>query len=151
MRYQGKYKPRKPEKYMGDPTNIIYRSSWELKLMSYLDQHPDVLRWGSEEFFIPYKSPIDNRVHRYFPDFYVEQINKDKKKEKILIEVKPKYQTMPPDPAKKNTPKGQLSRTYLNEVKAWGINQAKWKAAKEYCADRGWRFQIMHEDHLGVK
>lgn len=136
---------------MGDPTNIIYRSSWELKLMSYLDQHPDVLRWGSEELFIPYRSPIDGKMHRYFPDFIVEQINKDKKKEKILIEVKPKYQTVPPDMSKKHTPKGQVSRTFLNEVKTWGVNQAKWKAAREFCMDRGWRFQIMTEDHLGVK
>lgn len=151
MRYQGKYKPRNPSKYMGDPTNIIYRSSWELKLCSYLDQHPDVLKWGSEEFFIPYRSPIDGKMHRYFPDFYVEQLNREKKKEKILIEVKPKSQTMPPDTAKKMTPKGSISRTFLQEVKNWGVNQAKWKAAKEYCADRGIRFQIMTEEHLGIK
>lgn len=151
MRYQGKYKPRNPSKYMGDPTNIIYRSSWELKLCSYLDQHPDVLRWGSEELFIPYRSPIDGKVHRYFPDFYVEQLNREKKKEKLLIEVKPKHQTMPPDTAKKMTPKGNISRTFLQEVRDWGVNQAKWKAAKEYCADRGIRFQIMTEEHLGIK
>jgi hypothetical protein len=136
---------------MGDPTNIIYRSGWELKLMSYLDKHPDVLKWASEEMFIPYRSPIDGKVHRYFPDFYVEQLNREKRKEKILIEVKPKYQTMPPDVSKKLTPKGTISKTFIREVKDWGVNQAKWKAAKEYCADRGWRFQIMHEDHLGIK
>lgn len=151
MRYQGKYRPRNPSKYMGDPTNIIYRSSWELKLCSYLDQHPDVLRWGSEELFIPYRSPIDGKMHRYFPDFYVEQLNREKKKEKILIEVKPKHQTMPPDTAKKMTAKGNISRTFLQEVRDWGVNQAKWKAAKEYCADRGIRFQIMTEEHLGIK
>ena len=82
MAYQGKFRPRNPSKYLGDPLNIIYRSHWELKLMSYLDRHPHVMKWASEEVIIPYKSPIDGRMHRYFPDFYVEQINKDKKKDK---------------------------------------------------------------------
>ena len=106
------------------------------------------MKWSSEEVVIPYKSPIDGRLHRYFPDFYVEQINKDKKKDKILIEVKPKYQTVPPM-IKKNGSKP--TKRYINEVKTWGINQAKWDAAREFCLDKGWKFQIMHEDHLGIK
>ena len=145
---QGKFKPRHPQKYRGDSTNIIYRSGWELKLMSYLDKHPGVLLWNSEEIIIPYRSPIDGKMHRYFPDFYVEMINKDNKKEKILIEVKPKYQCSPPV-AKKSGSKP--TKRYIREVKDWGINSAKWKAAQEYCIDRGYRFQIMHEDHLGIK
>jgi len=149
--YQGRFKPKNPKKYMGDPTNIIYRSGWEFKLMRYLDAHPDVLEWGSEELIVPYRSPIDGRMHRYFPDFLVKQINRDKRKETVLIEVKPKAQTVPPDISKKNTSTGKLSRRYINEVKTWGINQAKWQAAEEFCKDRGWKFQIMHEGHLGVK
>jgi len=149
--YQGRFKPKHPQKYMGDPTNIIYRSGWEFKLMRYLDSHPKVLQWGSEELIVPYRSPIDGRMHRYFPDFLVKQINKYGKKETILIEVKPKAQTVPPDVSKIKTKTGQTSRRYINEVKNWGINQAKWKAAEEYCKDRGWKFQIMHEGHLGVK
>lgn len=149
--YQGRFKPKHPQKYMGDPTNIIYRSGWEFKLMRYLDSHPKVLQWGSEELVVPYRSPIDGRMHRYFPDFLVKQINKYGKKETILIEVKPKAQTVPPDVSKIKTKTGQTSRRYINEVKNWGINQAKWKAAEEYCKDRGWKFQIMHEGHLGVK
>ena len=149
--YQGRFKPKNPSKYMGDPTNIIYRSGWEFKLMRYLDSHPNVLQWGSEELVIPYRSPIDGRMHRYFPDFLVKQINKYGNKETILIEVKPKAQTVPPDIAKAKTATGKASRRYINEVKTWGINQAKWKAAEEFCDDRGWKFQIMHEGHLGVK
>jgi hypothetical protein len=149
--YQGRFKPKHPKKYMGDPTNIIYRSGWEFKLMRYLDSHPNVLQWGSEELVIPYRSPIDGRMHRYFPDFLVKQINKYGKRETILIEVKPKAQTMPPDVSKIKTKTGQTSRRYINEVKTWGINQAKWQAAEDYCKDRGWKFQIMHEGHLGVK
>jgi hypothetical protein len=148
---QGRFRPKNPKKYMGDPTNIIYRSGWEFKLMRYLDIHPKVLQWGSEELIIPYRSPIDNRIHRYFPDFIVKQINKDGRKETILIEVKPKAQTIPPDISKARTKSGRQSPKYINEVKTWGINQAKWEAAEEFCKDRGWKFQIMHEDHLGIK
>ena len=134
---------------MGDPTNIIYRSGWELKLMSYLDGNNNVIRWSSEEVVILYKSPIDGRRHRYFPDFYVEQINTNDNIDKILIEVKPKYQTIPP--VVQTTKTKKPTKRYINEVKTWGVNQAKWIAAQEFCKDRGWKFQIMHEDHLGIK
>lgn len=143
--YQGRFKPKNPKKYMGDPTNIIYRSGWELKLMRYLDQHQSVLEWGSEELVIPYRSPIDGRVHRYFTDFIVKQINSNGIKEVVVIEVKPKAQTKPPEK------KSKITKRYINEVKTWGVNQAKWEAAEAFCKDRGWKFQIMHEDHLGVK
>ncbi len=146
--HQGKFRPKNPQKYKGDPTNIIYRSSWELKLFSYLDSHPNVLKWASEELFIPYVSPIDGRWHRYFPDVYVEQINIDGKKQTILIEVKPAGQTVAPNPQTRLTAKGNLSRRYLNEVKTWGVNEAKWKAAQEFCLDKGWQFQILTEKQL---
>jgi hypothetical protein len=146
--YQGFFKPKNPQKYAGDPTNIVYRSSWELKLYSYLDSHPSVTKWQSEEFCIPYRSPIDGRVHRYFPDVYVEQINSNGIKQKILIEIKPESQTKPPSMTNKMTPTGKISKRFLNEVKTWGVNEAKWKAAEEYCADRGWQFTIMTEKQL---
>lgn len=143
--YQGKYKPKNPQKYLGDPTNIVYRSGWELRLMRYLDSHPNVLEWGSEEVVIPYISPIDGRYHRYFTDFIVKQINRDGNKETIIIEVKPKAQTKPPEK------KSRVTKRYINEVKTWGVNQAKWKAANEFCKDRGWKFQLITEDELGIK
>ena len=140
MAYKGKFRPINPSKYKGDPTNIIYRSLWECKLMKYLDDHPDIIEWSSEEFFIPYKSPIDGKYHRYFPDFWV----KKKTKEVMVIEVKPAAQTKAPKVQKSR------SRRYLSEVKTWGINQAKWKAAVEFCKDRGWLFKIMTEKELGI-
>lgn len=146
--HQGYFKPKNTNKYMGDPTKIIYRSSWELRLFSFLDAHPSVTKWGSEEHIIPYKSPIDGRWHRYFPDVYVEQINIEGKKQKILIEIKPEHQTMPPNLQNKLTKTGKISRRYLTEVATWGVNEAKWHAAREYCADRGWMFQIMTEKQL---
>lgn len=143
--YQGYFKPKNPHKYKGDPTNIIYRSSWELKLMKYLDERKDVVKWGSEEIVIPYRSPIDGRVHRYFPDFVVTKINKDGIQETALIEVKPKSQTQPPKRQNK------ITKRYLTEVKTWGVNEAKWRAALEYCKDRGWTFHIFTEKELGIK
>ena len=147
MSYKGKYNPKNPHKYKGDPTNIIYRSLWELKLMMYLDEHRDVVQWASEEFFIPYKSPIDGRYHRYFPDFWMKKKNGSV----TVIEVKPAAQTKKPDVKKKNaTPTGRVSRRYLTEVKNYGINTAKWKAAREFCEDRKWDFKIMTEKELGI-
>ena len=126
MSYKGYFKPKNPGKYKGNPTNIIYRSSWELKLMSYLDTHQDVIQWSSEEFCIPYRSPVDNRIHRYFPDFYVKKKNKDGKIEVVVIEVKPLAQTKEPKKPSK------VTKRYIKEVYTWGINSAKWKAAKEF-------------------
>jgi hypothetical protein len=150
MSYKGKFVPKHPEKYNGNPTNIIYRSLWERNLMVYLDNHPQVLQWASEEFFIPYKSPMDNRVHRYFPDFWVKKQTANGI-EVVVIEVKPYAQTKVPDINKKNaTPTGRISRRYLREVATYGINEAKWKAAVEYCKDRNWKFEIITEKELGL-
>lgn len=85
MSTKGFFKPRNPKKYRGDPTKIVYRSSWELKFMGYLDAHSDVVEWASEEFSIPYRSPIDNRIHRYFPDFLVKKVNADGTKRRLLL------------------------------------------------------------------
>ena len=143
--YKGFFKPKNPQKYRGDPTNIIYRSGWELKLMLYLDEHKDVVNWGSEELIIPYRSPIDGKVHRYFPDFIVTKINKQGLRETAIIEVKPKKQTVPPQKQSK------VTKRYLTEVKNWGVNEAKWKAATQFCKDRGWSFHIFTEQELGIK
>lgn len=143
--YQGRFKPKNPKKYLGDPTNIIYRSGWELKFMRFCDSHPNVIQWGSEEVVIPYISPIDGKVHRYFTDFIVKQLNTMGKKETLIIEVKPKAQTRPPEK------KSRVTKRYLTEVKTWGVNQAKWKAANEFCKDRDWKFKIVTEDDLGIK
>lgn len=145
MSYKGYFKAKYPKKYKGNPTNIIYRSSYELKLMMYLDRNSNVLQWASEEFYVPYKSPIDGKVHRYFPDFWVKKRNNKGITETIVIEVKPKKFTMPP------TPKSKVSKQYLYEVKEWGRNQAKWEAANKYCKHKGWKFLIVTEKELGIK
>ena len=140
----GVFKPKNPQKYVGDHTNIIYRSSWELKVMQWLDKNTDIISWSSEEMNVPYLSPVDGKYHRYFPDFVVKSKTKDNKIKTIMIEVKPKKQTF--EPVKKK----RVTKQYINEVTTWGINQAKWKSAIEYCNDRGWEFFLMTEDHLNL-
>ena len=145
MSYKGRYSPSYPRKYKGNPSNIIYRSLWERKFMVYCDLNQNILEWGSEEIVIPYRSPIDNRVHRYFPDFYVKLKETTGKTKKYIIEVKPKKQTKPPSRPKRQT------KGYLREVYEYARNQAKWEAAVDYCKDRLYEFKIMTEDELGVK
>jgi hypothetical protein len=152
LAYRGRFKPKHPEKYKGDPTKIIWRSTWELSLMRKFDSHPDIVEWRSEEIAIPYINPAKKsggRTSRYFPDFVIKKRVGDNKYQIIMIEVKPKKQTMPPDPSKKyNTPSGRVSRQFLKEAVTYEVNKAKWEAAERYCRERGWTFQIMHEDHI---
>lgn len=148
MAYKGFFKLKNPNKYKGDPTNVVYRSRWELLTMQKLDNHPDIIEWSSEEIIIPYRSPVDGKVHRYFPDFWIKKKDINGNISCEIIEVKPYKQTQPPVVIEaKNKP----SRRYINEVMTWGINSAKWKAANEYCKDRGWKFTIITENELGIK
>ena len=142
---QGFYKPQHPEKYRGDPTNIVYRSGWEKRVMDWCDTNKNVISWSSEEIVIPYMSPIDNRMHRYFVDFYVEALDNNGKKQVYLLEVKPRGQTQEPMPQKRKT------KRYINEVFTWGVNQAKWKAAENYCKHKGWIFRLITEADLFKK
>ena len=142
---KGRYIPRNIRKYRGDYKNIIYRSSWELKFMKYCDLNDSILEWGSEEVVIPYRSPLDNRIHRYFVDFYIKVEDMNGNIKKYLIEVKPKRQTAPPPKPKRQT------KRYISEVTEYAKNQAKWKKlSTEFCEDRQWSFMIITEDELKV-
>jgi hypothetical protein len=143
--YKGRFKPKNWQKYKGDPTNIIYRSLLERQFMVYLDTHSGVLEWQSEEIQIKYISPVDNRVHTYYPDFFVKYITKENKIEETLIEIKPESQTVEPKVKKKKT------RQYLTEVATWLVNNAKWNAAKSYCNQRGIVFKIITEKDIRGK
>ena len=142
--YKGKYRPKFPSKYLGDPTNIVYRSSWERQCMVYFDNNPNILEWGSEEIVIPYRSPLDRRVNRYFVDFIIKAKTSNGI-QTTLIEVKPFKQTQEPKIPKRKT------KRFLNEVTTYLVNEAKWKAAQEFCKDRKWKFQIITENELGRK
>ena len=144
MSYKGKYYPSFPRKYKGDPTNIIYRSLWERKFMVYCDKNDNILEWASEEIAIPYRSPVDNRVHRYFPDFYMKVKERGGKIKRYVIEVKPAKQTKPPVKPKRQT------KGYIREAYEYAKNQAKRKMAREFCADRQWEFKVVTEKELGI-
>ena len=143
MSYKGKYIPNNPKKYKVNPSQVIYRSLWERKVMVYCDRNDKVIEWGSEEVIVPYRSPWDGKIHRYFPDFYMKVEQKSGNVKKFLIEVKPKSQCKSPVKNRK-----RKTRNWYKQVKAWGINQAKWKSAEEYCKDKGMEFKILTEDHL---
>jgi len=144
MTYKGRFKPKNIKKYKGDPTKIVYRSLWERNTFRFLDENSDILEWNSEEVIIPYRCKTDNRIHRYFVDVYF----KAKNGKKYLIEIKPKNQTVPPKQPQRKT------KRYLKEVMTYVKNTSKWEAAKAYSLDRGYEFQIWHEDtlrSLGIK
>ena len=143
MSYKGTFKPKNPTKYNGNANNIIYRSLWELRVMKYLDDHPEVIWWASEELIIPYYSPIDNKKHRYFPDFVAKMKRKDGTVMTYVIEVKPEIQTKKPEQKRK-------TKRYIQESMTYIVNQSKWKAATEFCKDNGWEFKIITEKHLGL-
>ncbi len=144
MAYSGKFSPKNTNKYLGDPTNIWYRSLWERRVMVHLDENSSVLEWSNEEIIIPYLSPVDNRWHRYFPDFFVRVKNKHGILEAMILEVKPSSQAKPP------VKKSKVTRRYITEVMTWGVNEAKWKAANEYCKSRSWTFKVITEHDLGI-
>ena len=143
--HQGLFHPRHPKKYLGDVRNIIYRSSWELRFLQWCDSNDNIIEYASEEFSIPYLSPLDNRPHRYYPDFLIKVKEAAGVTKKYVIEVKPKRQTQPP---KKRS---RVTKSYISECKTYELNQAKWKYAREFCKDNSLEFKIITEDQLWNK
>jgi hypothetical protein len=143
MSYKGWFRPKNPTKYKGDAANIVYRSSWELRVMKHLDINPNVLWWASEELSIRYKSPIDQKVHRYYPDFIVHVRQTNNKENTLVIEVKPEKQTKKPTQKRK-------TKTFIQEAMTYAVNQEKWRAADLFCREHGWEFKILTEKDLGI-
>ena len=141
---KSKYKPENPRKYKGDYRNIICRSSWERKFCRWCDLNESILEWGSEELFIPYRAP-DCRVRRYFPDFIMKVKETNGEVKTYVIEVKPLKQTRPPKKRKR------VTKSYIYECTTYAVNQAKWKAADEWCKDHKIEFKIITEKELGIK
>ena len=110
--------------------------------MKKLDLNENILEWSSEEIALPYKSPLDNRIHKYYPDFYVKERLSDGTIKKYIVEIKPKKQTVEPKVPKRKT------KGYLYEVMEYAKNQAKWEVAEEWCADRGYEFKVLTENEL---
>jgi hypothetical protein len=137
-----KWAPTNPHKFVGDLNNIVIRSSWEAKFVKWADLNPDVIKVASEEIIIPYLSPVDNKMHRYFTDFAIVVRHRDGNLRKYLIEIKPDIQTQPPKKGKRTTNK------YIADLATFAVNQAKWQAADIYCQKHGLTFQVLTEKHL---
>lgn len=141
--YKGMYKVKNPAKYAGDHTKVIYRSLWERNVFRWCDDNPQILKWSSEEVVVPYYYDLDRKYHRYFVDLKFTTSEGT-----FLVEIKPKKQTVPPKRPSRQTPK------FLAEAATYVKNQCKWKAAKTYAEDRGWKFVIWTEDEIkamGIK
>jgi hypothetical protein len=142
--HQGIYEVQNKDKYIGEK-NPKFRSSWEERFCFFADNNEKVVKWGFECIDIKYYSPIDLKVHTYFPDFYMEVIDKNTKEcLKYIVEVKPFDQTLPPKKPKK------ASKRYLTEVQTYIVNQCKWEAAQKMCATRGLIFKIITEKDIFV-
>lgn len=142
---QGKFKPNNPKKYAGDPKNIVYRSSWELKFMMDIDKDPSIFEWGSEEMAIGYFDPVTKKFKRYFPDFVYKKKTKQGLTEVYMAEIKPNSQTKVP-----NGSKTKSTRKMITEAAAYVRNQAKWEAATKFCEKKGWKFVVLDEYNLGI-
>lgn len=138
---QGRYTPKNPEKYVGNVGNIIFRSSWERKFLLWCDSNPNVLKYASEELIIPYYSPVDQKMHRYFVDFVIMVRTRTGEVKKYAVEIKPSSQCSPPKQRKQ-------TKKYLTELATYTVNQAKWEAADKFCKSRGMEFLVLTEQHL---
>lgn len=144
--HQGVFTPKNPGKYVGDVTNIVYRSSWELRFLIWLDLNPSVIMYSSEEFKIPYYSKADGKSRTYYPDFMVQFKAADGGTKTVLVEIKPADQVKPPKQTKRKKPE-----TYLQELYDWQVNQDKWEAAEQWSKERGIEFRVFTEYDLGLK
>lgn len=146
--YSGRYNPKNVQKYRGDPTQIAWRSLWELKCMKVLDMTDAVIEWSSEEIIIPYVLEIDGKVHRYFPDFWAKVKTKNGTVQEYLLELKPHHETI--EPIMEMTQKRKKpSKSYLNKIETYVKNRNKWDAAKKFCQKRNWKFLILTEKNVG--
>lgn len=142
---KGRYRPENPEKYQGDPTNIIHRSSWERIFMRWCDTNDKIKKWQSEEKCLWYYDPVSKKKRRYFPDFIIKYENSNGMLMTEMVEIKPARQVQgPPQNPKRKT------KSWVSAVQTYVTNQAKWEAARKVCEDRGWSFRIVTEKELGL-
>jgi len=133
---QGTFTPRNPQKYVGKH-KPKYRSGWELTFMTFCDTHKSVTHWASESMSVPYRSPLDGKMHMYIPDFFVVYQNKFGKAIAEVVEIKPKKQSL------------IESRTASARDRAVvAVNHAKWQAATAYCKMQGFAFRVITENDL---
>ena len=151
---QGQYILKNPHTYIGDITNIYYRSSWELLFFRWIDmlsgkENSPIIAWNSEEVKIPYFFTLDNKYHTYYIDIAMKYRSGNGDIISCLVEIKPHAQTICPVLPKKQTPKATQNYTY--RMFEYQKNQAKWEAATKYCETNNMEFKIITEYELGLK
>lgn len=139
--HQGIFTPFHGDKYRGT-TPIIYRSGLELKMMRWCDENENVIQWGSESVVIPYMSPKDGRIHKYFIDF-VLKLKTQAGIKNYIVEVKPYKQTELP-----NTRHRKNKDILLFEQLRFAVDQAKWQSARDWASRHGFNFMIITEKDL---
>ncbi len=135
---QDEFVPKNPEKLVGN-ARPFYRSSWELTVMTLLDQHPNVINWASESVSIPYINPLTGKRSMYIPDFLIVYQDKLGKRRAELVEVKPKKEAIAENARSKKDKAALL------------VNTAKWAAAMQWCKKNGFTFRILTEDDLYIR
>lgn len=139
---QGKFVPKNPEKYKGDPDKITYRSSYELATFNWCDVTSGVLEWSAETVVIPYFDPVKNKKRRYIVDLWIKYKHVHGDIITELVEVKPMEQCLKPVRGRKK------KSSYDAEVATYITNQAKWEYAKKYAKERGWGFRVITEESI---
>lgn len=153
-KYIGRFAPKNPQKYRGDPSNIIFRSLIEYRYMKYFDENSSFLEWSSEELFVYYRFPIPekdkkHKIKRYFPDFIVKIRKKDGSEKYIMIEVKCDKESREPAPIEFGSIQNQKKkRRLIKERVVYEINRAKWEAARKFCEEKNWDFQVLTDKNL---
>lgn len=133
---QGIFTPKNPEKYVGKHAPK-YRSGWEMTFMTFCDSNKNVLYWASEAIKIPYRSPLDGKIHQYIPDFFVVYQNKHGQKIAEMVEIKPKKQSLI-----------ESRKASAKDRAIVAVNHAKWASAMAYCKAQGYTFRVITEDDL---
>ena len=95
--HQGNYIPKNKDKVIKLNTygGVHFRSSWEKKIMTWLDHNTSITKWGSECLRILYQmTHFDNgdtkiKEHSYYPDFYYEMRTPEGVLRQVVVEVKP--------------------------------------------------------------
>ena len=142
--YKGKFKPKNPSKYSGDVNDITFRSSWELRFMSNLDNDSNIVKWNSEGVKIPYFSNADNKIRKYHLDFIIKVKESNGEFKTLFIEIKPYKQIFPPVPTKRKTKKSEIN--YRRAIYDYSVNSDKWRAAIEFARKNNSEFKVVYID-----
>ena len=157
----GNYVPKNKEKVikLNSYGGVFYRSSWEKKIMVWLDMKEEIFQWGAECIAIPYQMThfengnIEIKKHRYYPDFFYKMRNSQGVLREVVMEVKPmKEYKMVQDlnEGKLSVPEKGIKKlkSFEYDLKMAYKNKQKWETMIKWCDKKGYDFIIITEEHL---